>query len=239
MNKLNYILVLLSFVTSMPVLAQKEIIREDDVMFRTGMVRFIDLNWSKSKEVFGEDHALPRILFDAAMEGKLKAYTDDFLEQELTASELLEKLSECFDDTCIQVLAAESLTEIELSEDLVFDSRHSGHYFIPKTLALYLPESLNPKELREPWAVFVFEDVARVLKNDPRAYGKKKLSSSRKVNFADLFVMKTYYSETIRIGHANELYFDQQFSDKVDAFIAAKNSEAKLIEYLYKIYNPK
>lgn len=239
MNKLKYVWVFLCLVFTFPLLAQNDFIREDDVMFRTGMVRFIDLNWPKSKEVFGEDHAMPRILFDAVMEGKLKAYTDTYLEQELSMEELLEKLSECFEDTCMQVLSAESLTELELYEDLVFDSRHSGHYFISKSLALYLPESLNPRGLREPWAVFDFKEVSEVLKNDPRAYGQKKFSNGRKVNFADLFVMKTYYSETIRVGHDNELFFDQQYSDKVDAFIAAKSSEAELIEYLYKIYHPK
>lgn len=214
--------------------AQIAMPREDDLLFRTEFVRLIDLNWPQSKEVFGEDNMISTILFDAVKEGKIKAYEDIKMTKERSAEGMLQKL--VIDSN--YALAPEYLTEIELGEDLIFDRHRSEHYFIPQYLAVYISENLHPYGFKEPWAVFRFEVVADVFKADERAWSSDRFSGRKKLNYADLFVLKSFYSETVKIGHAHDRYFDQLYTDKVSAFVASKEAEARLIAFLYKLYNP-
>jgi|GEM_PF-1516764 len=229
-------IILFAAIALLPAIASSQIAlpREDDLLFRTEFVRLIDLNWPQSKEVFGEDNMISTILFDAVKEGKIRAYEDVKMSKEQFAGDMLEKLA--IDSN--YVLAPEYLTEIELGEDLIFDRNRSEHYFIPRYLAVYISEKQHPYGFKEPWAVFRFEDVATVFREDERAWNTDRLSGRKKLNYADIFVLKSFYSETVKIGHAHDRYFDQLYSDKVSAFVASKEAEARLIEFLYKLYNP-
>lgn len=214
--------------------AQIAMPREDDLLFRTEFVRLIDLNWPQSKEVFGEDNMISTILFEAVRKGKIKAYEDVKMSKEQSVEDMIDKL--IIDSN--YVIAPEYLTEIELGEDLVFDRNRSDHYFLPQYLAVYISENLHPHGFKEPWAVFRFDDVAAVFRDDERAWNTDRLSGRKKLNYADIFVLKSFYSETVKIGHAHDRYFDQLYADKVSAFVASKEAEARLIEFLYKLYNP-
>lgn len=212
--------------------------REDDILYRTLLVRSLDLHWDKSKEVFGENNLFSVILFDAIMAGKIKAFEDESFEKSLSPEVLLNSLSFCERDSCYQVIYPEQLNQVEIGEYLVFDMHRSEHYFVPGFVKIMIPEMLNPRGLKEPWAIFRYQDCLKIFKSDPRAISQNRLIGGRKVNFADLLVMHAYYNELIKIGHDNTLYFDQQYQDKIQAFIASKDAEQNLINFLYRLYNP-
>ncbi len=234
MRQIKSIVLLVISLSALSVSAQMGMPREDDLLFRTEFVRSLDLNWSQSKEVFGEVNMISPILFEAVREGRITAYEDVRTSEERSLEELVEKLT--IDSE--RVIHPEYLTELELGEDLVFDRHRSEHYFIPRYLAIYISERDHPYAFKEPWAVFRFEDVVRIFREDERAWSANKLSGTRKLNYADIFVLKHFYSETVKIGHAHDRYFDQIYTDKVSAYVAAKDAEARLIEFLYKLYNP-
>jgi len=237
LKKIPPVLLLLSFAFS-SILAQRAQPREADVLFRTHIVRAVDLKWQSSKEIFGQDIIFPVILYDAVLRGELTAYKDATFKEKISVEDLLQKLCTTDGDSSYPVLKPEQMTEIELGEDLVFDSKRSEHYFLPQSLALFIPVGLNPHGLKEPWAVFHFEDCQKIFRADPRAYSEDKLISGRKVSFADLLVLKCFYNEIVKIGHAGDSYFDQKYQDRVEAFIHSKDAQDGLIDFLYGLYNP-
>jgi hypothetical protein len=121
----------------------------------------------------------------------------------------------------------------------VFDSKRSEHYFVEKSLSLYIPENINPRGLKEPWAVFKFNDCMEVFRKDERAWSQDRLIAGRRINFAELFVMKPFYNEIVKMGHAGDPYFDQMYQDKIQAFIQSKDSQNNISEFLYRLYNPR
>lgn len=213
--------------------------RSEDILFKTEIVRLLDLDWSSSRKIFGTERTIPVILWDAVLRGDLQAYSDTKCLKPIAVGELLEKMNVYEGDSSWQSYGAESLHELEIGEDLIFDAKRSEHYFLPKYLVINIPESLNTRGLKEPFAVFRFADCEKIFKSDDRAWSEERLILGRKVNYADLFVMKCFYSETLKIGHAHSKYFDQQYSDKTEAFVHAKDAENTLVNMLYRMYNPK
>jgi hypothetical protein len=64
------------------------------------------------------------------------------------------------------------------------------------------------------------------------------LNDGKPLNFKEVFLLHHYQSTIVKIGDENELYFDQIYPDGLNAFLAAKEAENKIVEYFYRLYNP-
>jgi hypothetical protein len=229
------------YLLSLNLLSAQKLSREQDILFSTTMVRTIDLDWKCNQPYFGEDRLFIQILIKGMAENSIRAYTDDGFKNQITLSGITRKVFPEDEDslaTGIEPLV-NRLHVFELEEELIFDSKASVHYFRPLSIAIVLTSGANPLGINEKLCVFRFEDCVSLFRADPDANSEKRLSAGRKINYADLLVLKCFNNKIVKIGDRNDPYFDQIFSDEDDAFVAGKDAENKITEYLYKLYNPR
>lgn len=211
--------------------------RECDILFRTQMVRSINLDYPLNKEIFG-DRIISKILVQAALEGKIQGYTDETFEDCLTAEQLKEKLRiRSDDDSSGEYIQPEELYLIELGEDLIFDKNRSEHYFKMKHLTVLIPFGISYRGFQENLCTFRYEDCEKLFKQDERAISSIPLTGGRKIPYDAIFVMKLFQSDFAKIGHGR-VYFDQVYNNPKDVFLATKAAEERLVNYLWRIYNP-
>lgn len=137
-----------------------------------------------------------------------------------------------------QFIEASQIFRIEFGEDLIVDKVRGDIYFDPKYITIFIPAEINPRGIHEPIASFSFYDCARIFRNDERAYSDNPLMNGRDINFTDVFLLKLYTSYIVKLGRIDDLYFDQMYSRPIDAFMASKKAETKVLEYLHKLFNP-
>ncbi|WMJ73779.1 hypothetical protein RCC89_11500 [Cytophagaceae bacterium ABcell3] len=130
------------------------------------------------------------------------------------------------------------LFRIEYGEDLLVDKIVSDVVYDPKYITLFIPASISPKGIHEPVASFSFYDCAKVFRADKRAVAENPLMNGRNINFTEVFLLRLYNSYIVKLGRIDDPYFDQMYSKPMDAFMASKKAEHKVISYLYKLFNP-
>jgi gliding motility associated protien GldN len=233
-------------------------IRENDVLFRKHIIRSVNLKRFSNEEIFGRNNTLAKVLLDAVREGKLTAYKSAHLDEELGVSDFLEKIKipvdnsdwssweDAWKDEIGQnqipedvYYEADQLFRIEIGEDVIFDKHRSDIIFDMQYITLFLPAEVSPRGLHEPIASFKFADCMHVFKQDKRAVAENPLNNGMNLNFADVFYLRLYKSYIVKLGRIDDPYFDQMYQDPKKAFIASKNAENRIVEYFYKLYNPK
>jgi len=106
-----------------------------------------------------------------------------------------------------------------------------------ESLTIFIPQSLNQRSLLEPVVSFDYDECLLIFKKDERASAVNPLKNGRNLNYSEVFLLRLFVSDIVKIGNDN--YFDQMYSDPAQAYIARKEAENQLTEYLYKLYNPK
>lgn len=221
--------------------------RECDVLFRTQMARSINLNYPMNKEIFG-DRMISKLLVEAALAGKIQAYTDETLTEVLSVNDLKEKLKvrndEWHHEGWDQVnwdqeeyIQPEELYLLELGEELVFDKNRSEHYFIMKHLTVMIPLGVSYRGFQEQLCTFSYADCEKLFKQDENAVSAVPLKGGRKIPYDAIFIMKLFQSDFAKVGHGR-VYFDQVYTKPQDVFLATKAAEERLVNYLWRLYNP-
>jgi hypothetical protein len=212
--------------------------RDQDIAFSTTIVRGIDLNHPSNQEIFGKKSLMCRILLEAAQSGSCKAYKPDTLEKELSYEELIRNISFPDDSNNFIQYSPQQLYEVELQEELIFDKQRSEFRFVPRYITIFIPAELNYRGIMEPVASWRYQDCMKIFKADKRAYSDSEGFGKSKIHFNETFLLRSYYSQIVKIGHGDDLYFDQMYADPLQAFLARKEEEGKLQEMIYKIFHP-
>ena len=213
--------------------------REQDITFRTTIVRGIDLNHASNQKLFGKKSLMSKILLEAALSGSSEVYNADTLDKKLSSKELIAKISYPTDsNNCRLQYFPEQLYEVELIEELIFDKHRSEFRFVPKFITLFIPAELNYRGIMEPIASWKYEDCLGIFKNDSRAFSENMGFGKAKVNYKETFLLRSYYSQIVKIGQPEDMYYDQMYADPLKAFLARKEDEGKIQELVYKVFHP-
>ena len=213
-------------------------VREQDITFRTTIVRGIDLTNTVNQQVFGKNALMSKILIESALKEKFPVYNPDTLENQLSLEEFVERISFPNDSNQLERYRPEQLYEVELMEELIFDKHRSEFIYLPKFITLFIPVEINYRAIMEPIASWKYEDCQALFKNDKRAFSDAIGFGKAKVNFNESLLLRTYNSQIVKIGNPDDLYFDQQFADPLQAFFARKEEEGKIQELVYKVFHP-
>ncbi|MGN6646506.1 MAG: hypothetical protein ACTHJT_08245 [Cytophaga sp.] len=228
---------LLALYTVYPIAAQQ--VREQDITYSRYIVREINLRNECNKVIFGSHAELPSILLDALQQGA-KAYSYTTPIQPVSYEQVQEKLLiGTAEDSCsFSFYTPQDLYMIELTEQFIFDKQLSEFRFIPVALTLFIPAEISSKGIMEPLAVFPFEECTRIFRKDARAVSAVTKIGQPAVNFNEQFLLRSYTSTIVKIGNKDDLYFDQQYSNQYEAFMAMKKEEQALQEMMYAAYHP-
>ena len=213
-------------------------VREQDITYRITIVRGIDLTNSSNQKIFGKKSLMSRILIDAVQNGKCTVYHPDTLENTLSLEEFNKRRSFPNDSNVLEHYLPEQLYEVELMEELIFDKHRSEFRYIPKYITLFIPVEINYRAIMEPIASWKYEDCLIIFKTDKRAYSDAVGFGKSKINYSESLLLRTYTSQIVKIGSPDELYFDQQYADPLQAFLAQKEEEGKIQEIVYKVFHP-
>jgi hypothetical protein len=211
-------------------------VRACDVLFRKHIVRSIDLRDKFNSEIFRREDGIIRILMDALTSEKITPYSPKVKKNKICKDDFFNKLKIPSDNDTEEAYNDYHLYKIEVEEDLLFDKQRSVPVYEIKYITLYLPQEINYRGILEPLASFKYEDCLKVFKEDKRAVWD--LNDGKPLNFKEVFLLHHYQSTIVKIGDENELYFDQIYPDGLNAFLAAKEAENKIVEYFYRLYNP-
>ncbi|MFL5730858.1 MAG: hypothetical protein ACJ75J_15320 [Cytophagaceae bacterium] len=211
-------------------------VRECDITFRTHIVRSINLRHPANEDIF-ERGRIVELLLNAALAGQIPMYDPIAKEKSLSQEALIEKLTVKAEDGSCSLYSFRHLYQIETGEDLVFDKQRSIPVYQMKYITLFIPQDVNHRGIHEAVATFRFQDCSRIFMEDRHA--SDPLHEKTSLNFRDAFFLHLYKAEIVKMGRENDLYFDQQYSKPAEAFIARKKSEEEVLEYFYRIYNPK
>jgi hypothetical protein len=212
--------------------------RDQDIAFSTTIVRGIDLNHPTNQKTFGKKSLMSQILLDAALSGSYKVYNSDTLEKELSCAELIQKISFPDDSNNFMQYLPQQLYEVELQEELIFDKQRSEFRFVPRYITIFIPSELNYRGIMEPVGSWKYEDCMKIFKADKRAYSDSEGFGKSKVHYNETFLLRSYYSQIVKIGHGGDLYYDQMYADPLQAFLARKEDEGKLQEMIYQVFHP-
>ena len=197
----------------------------------------MDLRDKGNEEIFGSDRYIVQALLNAYCSGNIKGYKNEKLNESLSYNDFDNRLN-LFQEVATAESAWTGLPLIEIGENLIFNKHTSDFYFSMQTLTLYIPAEMSHRGLQEPLISFAYQDCSRIFKSDPEAISVNPLKNGRNINYADLFLLRCFNSSIVKIGNSRDLYFDQAHADKLSAFLAAKDGEHQLTEYLYKLYHP-
>jgi hypothetical protein len=210
-------------------------VRECDITFRTHIVRSVNLRHPANEDVFDRGRIV-ELLLKAAFAREIPIY-DPISKDELSQEALLEKLTAKAEDGANDQYSFRHLYQIEIGEDLVFDKQRSIPVYQVKYITLFIPQEINYRGIHEAVVTFRFQDCRNLFIQD----GHKEMSFSNKtnINFRDAILLHMYTAEIVKMGDEDDLYFDQKYSKSSDAFLARKKSEEEVLEYFYRIYNPR
>ncbi|MBX9851756.1 MAG: hypothetical protein K2X86_08365 [Cytophagaceae bacterium] len=214
-------------------------VRESDIHFKRRIVRAVDLEREYNQKVFGKSNELVLVLLEAFEQGKIRGYKSDELKDSIAFNDFKSKITYHVNDSISETYSYRQLNHLEIGEDLIVDKNRSEIIFDMETICIFLPAEINERKILEPLVAFRYDDCMNIFKNDQRAYANSPLNNGRKLSFNEAFILRTFESYIVKIGSTDDLYFDQQFANRVDAFIATKNSENEITEYLYSLFNPK
>jgi hypothetical protein len=211
-------------------------IRESDVLFKKRIVRSLNLSNEINSELFGSNNLLVTVLLEAYDRGELIGYTSVDLDMIMAKEHLLSRIQVNTESDTF-MYAPRHLYKVELGEDLIFDNKHSEIVFDMEYLTVILPAEVNYRKIHEPIIYFRYDDCVKIFKSDVRAFAINPLLNGRNINYSEVFLLRLFKANIVKIG--NEMYFDQMYNDPMASFLAQKEAENKLNEYLYKLYHPK
>jgi hypothetical protein len=211
-------------------------VRECDITFRTHIVRNINLRHPANEDIFDKGRIV-ELLLQAAFTKQIPIYDPINKDQLISQEEFLEKLRIQTEDGTSDQYSFRHLYQIEIGEDLVFDKQRSIPVYQVKYITLFIPEEINYRGIHEAVATFRFQDCRNLFVQD----GHKQISFGNKIriNFRDAILLHMYTAEIVKMGDEDDLYFDQKYPKPAEAFLARKRSEEEVLEYFYRIYNPR
>jgi len=214
-------------------------IRTSDILYKVQFVRSINLNHDSNRELFGENKDIVKILTQEFLRSNLIGYSTNGLSDTLSKEEFNERIVVKRQDSISEFFLCEQLYVLELGENLIFDKHRSDVYFDMEFISIFIPAAISNKGIFEHVVSFRFDDCVKIFRKNPEAVALNPLKNGNDVNYAEVFMLRLFNSTIVKIGNPDDLYFDQQYTDPMQAFLEKKNIENEITEYIYSLYNPK
>jgi hypothetical protein len=213
--------------------------RACDILYKKQFIRSINLKNETNQELFGKKREIVKILTEAFLSGKLSGYSTNELNDPLSLEVFNEKISVKEEDGTVDHFLPEQLYILELGENLIFDKHRSDVYFDMEFISILIPDAVSNKGILEHLVSFKFDDCLKIFRKNPEAVSFNALKNGNDVNYAEVLMLRLFTSTIVKIGNYDDLYFDQQYNDQMQTFLARKNKENEVTEYIYKLYHPK
>ncbi len=216
-------------------------ILEDDVMYRTGILRRVNLLEKQNKPFLSANNEITRVIIEAVRDKKIQPYnpTDDprnngFQDgNELEFEECYATLTRFYDDSfgdSVTIRPAE-LYLLDIKEDLIFDRRRSRMYWDIQAVTIVMPQGTNPdtelgekslatfrfKELYEYFKTTYDESLEKGTFEDLRAFWYNPDNPKRHISLADAFELRLFSSRIIKVSNSDNKYISDIIIDEYGA----------------------
>ncbi len=217
-------------------------IRSNDVLWHRTVWRHMDLQLSANTPYLGCENNLPQILISAVRRGSIKAYNSDSLKPVniLNWKALNDRLTIFTDAEAANTirLTPFDLQELELREDLVFDSRHSRMYVDITAISLYLPADhpINPYGFRVHIATFSTKELYATLFKEHYWVGPNNLKS--RITYEAAFKARYFDAPIVKVNNYDNSYYTDYISDPQKIRAYSDEIENKIRSFEYDLWIP-
>lgn len=245
-------------------------VSEKDILWRRTIWRQFDLREPRNEGFYALDGEITKAILGTAREGKINIYTSDSLSygQTLSQPEFVERLRvERFEmkfskedipylenelvisdlnkehEHNQDLLMAHDLYQIEIKEELIFDSKHSRMIrdIISFRLILSADHPQNLYGVDKTIATFSYKELAENvfnIPNGPRFYLSKNLAHP--ISFDHAIKMNYHYAPISKLNNAQNLYLSDQCNcNQEEVLWKSLELEYNLMEYETKFWMSK
>lgn len=238
------------------------VVKAGDPMFSKAVVRAIDLREKQNTPWFSKNREITRFLMQAALNGDIKAYTSDSLNNALTIEQIQTRLTtpdaqnlptdtlELEDRFGVDWRAAvaaiqgskwepKDIYQMEILERIEFNKERSKLEYNPDAITFFIPadHSMNLKGIQEQLLSFRYEDVTRVLGENPNAIWYNVVNSSEHKNMATAFELRLFSSYLVKVSNPTDAYLvDIYGGDQEKGIMASQWAVSELMEYEHHLW---
>lgn len=229
-------------------------IPKSHIAFQKSIWLQVSFNQQANLPLWYAGHELSKFLIENALNGNIKAYTDDKLETILSKNELLESLKaeEDFDsklkneihesafhsdnfiqnDSIQKLIDFSELSILEIKEDYILDIQHSRmvHDVIAFTLILPSNSTRFTKKIVSFSYKEIIEKLYRPLKEDYVIIETTK-SDGHIPNLETLIDARFFHGYIVKYDNFKDDYFQDQYDTQREAVIKSMQYHEKLIEF--------
>ncbi len=225
-------------------------ILEDDIMYRTSILRRINLLEKQNKPFLSTKNELVKVIIEAVAAKKIQPYfpssdpRNNGFQDEMEHGECYALLSSYYDASygdSVTIRPAE-LHYIDLKEDLIFDRRRSRMYWDIQALTIVMPQGFNEdtqmgekslvtfqfKDLYDYFKTTYEESLEKGTFEDLRAFWYNPDNPKRHISLADAFELRLFSSRITKVANPDDLYIADIV---INEYGANEPNTAKLILY--------
>ncbi len=230
-------------------------ILEDDVMYRTTVLRKINLLEKQNKPFFALENEITAVIKEGVKDKKLQPYVpkasprDAGFSEPMIDTAFLNKFT--YFSSAVSANATLRPSEVyilEVKEDLIFDRRRSRMYWDIQSVTIYIPQGTTPSSDLgdEAMATFKYKDLYEYFKTtydssqlkgtfeDLRAHWYNPENPKQHKSLADAFELRLFSSRITKVSNPDDkdivVIINDEFGDSPQA---AKKVlyESQKIEY--------
>lgn len=228
-------------------------ILESDVMFRTSILRKVNLLEKQNTPFFSVENEISRVIIEGVKDKKLQPYKYDAsprntgISTPMAADEFLRELR-YFDANVGDTFDVKpyQLCILEIKEDLVFDRRRSRIYWDIQAISLMIPQKTTPKsEMGDiPLCNFKFKDLYTYFKEtydksqeggaveDVRAHWYNPENPRRHMSLAEAFELRLFASRITKVSNPKDEEIVQIINNE---YVNDPKAPQKVLEMSQKI----
>jgi len=213
-------------------------IREDDVMYKIGVWRRIDLREKYNFPLYGsgdtKNNGIVNNIYKAVVEeNALEVFADEEFTQPLSIAEFQNNFWIAANGDSIFV---KQLYYLDFREDFLFDKHHSQIKFDVKYIELVMPSPTNANAGQKTIGFIRYKDFYNHFKNHPEAKWLNFQNDSKSLTYDQAFDMRLFRSVVRKYTNSdNALIADMVDPDnpspELQAFLNSLEFEYKLLEY--------
>jgi gliding motility associated protien GldN len=213
-------------------------IREDDVMYKIGVWRRIDLREKYNFPLYGsgdtKNNGIMNNIYKAIVEeNALEVFADEEFTQPLSIAEFQNNFWVAANGDSIFV---KQLYYLDFREDFLFDKHHSQIKFDIKYIEMVMPSPTNANAGQKTIGYIRYKDFYNHFKNHPEAKWLNFQNDSKSLTYDQAFDMRLFRSVVRKYTNSdNALIADMVSPDspnpELQAFLNSLEFEYKLLDY--------
>lgn len=238
------------------------VVKAGDPMFSKSVIRAVDLREKQNVSWFSKNREITRFLMEAALRGDIKVYSSDSLNTTLTIAEIQYRfaspdakniptdtleLESLYGEDWKQIAnglknsrwEAKDIYQMEIRENVEFSKDRSQLQYKPKALTFFIPADhpANLKGIQEHLMSFDYNDVYRVLGENPNAIWYNVVNPKEHKNMAQAFELRLFSSYLVKVANPSDAYLvDIYGNDQQKGIMASQWAAAELMEFEHHLW---